>query len=60
MDFVPAEPGRPDPTRASGGAATEDVVAPIGLKILIAGGFGVGKTTLVATLSEIPPLRRPR
>jgi signal recognition particle receptor subunit beta len=26
------------------------------LKIVIAGGFGVGKTTMVATLSEIPPL----
>jgi signal recognition particle receptor subunit beta len=25
-------------------------------KVLIAGGFGVGKTTLVSTLSEIPPL----
>ncbi len=28
----------------------------IPLKVLIAGGFGVGKTTLVSSLSEIPPL----
>jgi uncharacterized protein len=28
----------------------------IPLKVLIAGGFGVGKTTLVQSLSEIPPL----
>jgi signal recognition particle receptor subunit beta len=47
MDYAPAE-------RAPAPATTRDGLLP--LKILIAGGFGVGKTTLVRSLSEVPPL----
>jgi uncharacterized protein len=36
--------------------AFDDAPAPIPMKIVISGGFGVGKTTFVGTISDIPPL----
>ena len=40
----------PGPTRADGRRP------PIPVKVLVSGGFGVGKTTLIGALSEIEPL----
>jgi len=36
---------------------SDQAATPIITKIIIAGGFGVGKTTLVSSISEIRPLR---
>ena len=44
-----------DSVRSDQGGATPRV--PVALKILIAGGFGAGKTTMVGSVSEIRPLQ---
>ncbi|MER7369002.1 GTP-binding protein [Nonomuraea wenchangensis] len=44
MGYAASEPG------------TTAVAPALAIKILIAGGFGVGKTTMVGTISEIRPL----
>lgn len=49
-------PQQAQPTAGAAGGAASRPPAPMTVKVIIAGGFSVGKTTFIRTLSDIEPL----
>ncbi|MFD3927439.1 ATP/GTP-binding protein [Streptomyces sp. NPDC058614] len=54
---VPVPPPLPEADENLQAWQTDRTRAPIATKIVVAGGFGAGKTTLVTAVSEITPLQ---